>query len=116
MQKDVSLCAGLSGLFPLSCADPQAGARDDVALVYVLCGELLCAVCAIVQNVAVTDKYGFSSDGHRWMMMLCCPALMKPGGGVKDADLRQSEPKDSMADTRGTLLPMVAMDMMRRRT
>lgn len=85
-----------------------ASARDDVALVYVLCGGCY-VLYAIVQNVAVTDKYGFSIVTVNVVMMLLVALLWmrKPGGG-RHADLRQSEPKDSMADTRGTLLPMVA--------
>ena len=62
---------------------------------------------AIVQNVAVT--WFQHSDGQCGDDALGCPALDEGSlAGEQHADLRQSEPKDSMADTRGTLLPMVA--------
>lgn len=49
------------------------------------------------------------SDGQCGDDALGCPALDEGSlAGEQHADLRQSEPKDSMADTRGTLLPMVA--------
>lgn len=64
---------------------------------------------AIVQNVAVTDKYGFSIVTVNVVMMLLVALLwMREAWREQQADLRQSEPKDGMADTRGTLLPMVA--------
>lgn len=65
---------------------------------------------AIVQNVAVTDKSGFSMVTVNVVMMLLVALLWmrEAWRGSSMADLRQSEPKDSMADTRGTLLPMVA--------
>ncbi len=64
---------------------------------------------AIVQNVAVTDKSGFQhGDGQCGDDALGCPALDEGSLAGEQHDLRQSEPKDSMADTRGTLLPMVA--------
>lgn len=65
---------------------------------------------AIVQNVAVTDKSGFSMVTVNVVMMLLVALLWmrEAWRGSSMLTLRQSEPKDSMADTRGTLLPMVA--------
>lgn len=69
---------------------------------------------AIVQNVAVTDKYGFSIVTVNVVMMLLVALLwMREAWREQHADLRQSEPKDSMADTRGTLCLWWPMDMMR---
>ena len=65
---------------------------------------------AIVQNVAVTDKYGFSIVTVNVVMMLLVALLwMREAwrGREQHADLRHLN-EDSMADTRGTLLPMVA--------
>ena len=65
---------------------------------------------AIVQNVAVTDKYGFSIVTVNVVMMLLVALLWmrEAWRGSSMLTFGNLNPKDSMADTRGTLLPMVA--------
>lgn len=72
--RDVSLCVDFSDCFPCHADAACASARDDVALVYVLCGGCY-VLYAIVQNVAVTDKYGFSIVTVNVVMMLLVALL-----------------------------------------